>query len=247
MTDLDRLPAAILFDLDDTLVDTSLSATRVWDQTAAAFADEIGHRPEEFQPVLNASRKWYWGDAKRNQAGRLDVQQARVEVTHHGLLQLGIDDRGLATRFAEYYSAHRVATMAFFPGAEQTLRFFCDAGVPLALITNGDARGQRDKVEYFELARYFRAVLIEGELGFGKPDPRVYEQALAACGVPAAGAWCVGDNLLWEVAAAQALGLRGVWNDWAGVGLPADTDVHPDRTVRRVAELVPLPGSGGAQ
>ena len=57
----------------------------------------------------------------------------------------------------------------------------------------------------------------------------------------------MGDNLLWEVAAAQALGLRGVWNDWAGVGLPADTDVHPDRTVRRVAELVPLPGSGGAQ
>lgn len=242
MPDLDRLPTAILFDLDDTLLDTSLSATRVWDQAAAAFADEIGHPPEVFQPVLKASRAWYWGDAQRNQAGRLDVQTSRIAVTHHGLLQLGIDDHGLATRFADHYSAHRVATMAFFPGAEQTLKFFDDAGVPLALITNGDARGQRAKVEHFELARYFRGVFIEGEMGFGKPDPRVYERALAACGVGARGAWCVGDSLPWEVAAPQALGMRGVWNDWAGVGLPVDTDVRPDRTVRRVAELVPLSG-----
>ena len=235
-------PTAILFDLDDTLLDTSLSATRVWDRTAAAFADEIGHPVEVFQPVLKASRAWYWGDPERNRAGRLDVQRSRIEVTHHGLLELGIGDRGLATRFADYYRAHRVSTMTFFPGAEETLTHFVNAEVPLALITNGDARGQRDKVEHFNLARYFRGVFIEGELGFGKPDPRVYERALAACGVPAAGAWCVGDSLSWEVAAPQALGLRGVWNDWAGAGLPAGTKVRPDRTVRRVAELVPSPG-----
>ncbi len=240
MPDPVPLPTAILFDLDDTLLDTTLSATRVWDQTAAAFAHEIGHPPSVFQPVLKASRAWFWGDAKRNQAGRLDVQASRIAVTHHGLLQLGIDDRGLAARFADHYSAHRVSTMAFFAGAEQTLKFFVDAGVPLALITNGDARGQREKVEHFDLARYFQAVLIEGELGFGKPDPRVYAQALSACGVPAVGAWCVGDSLSWEVAAPQALGLRGVWNDWAGVGLPEDTDVRPDQTVRCVADLVPL-------
>lgn len=242
MPESDRLPAAILFDLDDTLLDTSLSATRVWDLTAAAFADQIGHPVEVFQPVLKASRKWYWGDPQRNRAGRLDVQKSRIAVTHHGLQQLGVDDHGLATRFADHYSALRVSTMAFFPGAEETLAHFVAAGVPLALITNGDAIGQRAKVEHFELARYFRGVFIEGEMGFGKPDPRVYERALSACGAGARDAWCVGDSLTWEVAAPQALGLRGVWNDWAGVGLPADTDVRPDRTVRRVAELMPPPG-----
>jgi len=238
MPDSERLPEAILFDLDDTLLDTTLSATRVWDQTAAAFADEIGHPVDVFQPVLKAARAWYWGDPERNRAGRLDVQKSRIAVTHHGLQQLGIDDHALATRFADYYSAHRVSTMAFFPGAEETLKFFIDAGVPLALITNGDAQGQRAKVEHFGLASCFRAVLIEGELGFGKPDPRVYEQALAACDASASASWCVGDSLPWEVSAPQALGMRGIWNDWAGVGLPADTDVRPDQTVRRVAELV---------
>ncbi len=244
MSDPIRLPAAILFDLDDTLLDTSLSATRVWDQTAAAFAQEIGHRAEVFKPVLAASRAWYWGDPRRNRAGRLDVQRARVAVTHHGLQQLGIDDHGLATRFADYYSAHRVSTMAFFDGAEETLAHFVGAGVPLALITNGDAGGQRAKVDHFGLERYFQVVLIEGEQGFGKPDPRVYERALAACDAPAQASWCVGDSLAWEVAAPQRLGMTGVWNDWARRGLPADAAVVPDRVVGRVAELMETAARG---
>ena len=236
-------PAAILFDLDDTLLDTTLSATRVWQNTAEAFADEIGRGPEDFNPVLDASRRWYWSDPERNRAGRLDVRHARIEVTHHGLRQLGIDDRGLAERFAEHYTAHRVRTMALFDGARETLLHYNAAGVPLALITNGDASGQREKVAHFDLARHFAAILIEGELGFGKPDPRVYRRALDACGVAAgreADAWCVGDSLTWEVTAPQRLGLRGVWHDWAGRG-PAEAaaaGVTPDRTVRRVAELV---------
>ena len=171
MPDFDERPSAILFDLDDTLLDTTLSATRVWDKTAAAFADEIGHPVEVFQPVLQASRAWYWGDPERNRAGRLDVQRSRIEVTHHGLLELGIDDRELATRFANHYRDHRVSTMCFFPGARETLEYFANAGVPLALITNGDARGQRAKVEHFDLAGYFRGVSHRGRTGLRQARP----------------------------------------------------------------------------
>ena len=48
----------------------------------------------------------------------------------------------------------------------------------------------------------------------------------------------VGDNLHWEIAAPQALGIKGVWVDWKGTGLPADTDVVPDRIFRSYTELV---------
>ncbi|MEM6554070.1 MAG: HAD family hydrolase [Planctomycetota bacterium] len=232
-------PRAILFDLDDTVLDTTLSATRVWRRTAAAFADEIGRPAAEIDAVLDRARVWYWSDPGRNAAGRLDVRRSRVEVTHHGLLDLGIDDAGLAERFAGFYGDHRVGTMRPFEGAIETLRHFHDAGVPMALLTNGDAAGQREKVEHFDLARWFRAVLIEGELGFGKPDDRVYERALSACGVlPERSVWCVGDSLPWEVRRPQELGLAGVWVDWEGIGLSADAGVRPDRVVRRIAELV---------
>ncbi|MEM7626858.1 MAG: HAD family hydrolase [Planctomycetota bacterium] len=233
-----ELPRAILFDLDDTILDTTLSATRVWRLTAKAFEDEIGQPAEVFDPILDAARVWYWSDPKRNLAGRLDVQKSRIEVTHHGLLELGIDDYALATRFADHYSDHRVSSMRPFPGAIPALEHFVKAGVPLALITNGDARGQRDKVDHFDLTQYFQAVLIEGEIGYGKPDPRVFRRALEACDAPAEDAWCVGDNLAWEVAAPQKLGMVGVWNDWEGKTLPEDSEIIPDRVVMSIAELV---------
>ncbi|MEM9913898.1 MAG: HAD family hydrolase [Planctomycetota bacterium] len=235
MTDL---PRAILFDLDDTILDTTLSATRVWRLTAKAFEEEIGQPAEVFDPILDAARVWYWADPHRNQQGRLDVQKSRIEVTHHGLLELGIDDYALATRFADHYSDHRVSSMRPFPGAIETLEYFVKVGVPMALITNGDAQGQRDKVSHFDLTQYFQAVLIEGELGYGKPDPRVFEQALRACDAPAEGSWCVGDNLAWEVAAPQSLGMKGIWNDWEGKTLPEDSEIMPDRVVQSISELL---------
>ena len=236
------LPAAILFDLDDTILDTTRSATRVWARTARAFESEIGMPAERFEPVLDRARAWFWADPQRNRVGRLDVQRSRVEVTHHGLKELGIDDHALAERFAAHYSRLRVSSMRPFEGAIETLEALADRGVAMALLTNGDAEAQRRKVRHFDLQRHFRAVLIEGELGFGKPDPRVFERALEACGVGPAEAWCVGDSLAWEVAAPQALGMRGIWNDWDRVGLPPGCDILPDRVVHSIRELVPSEG-----
>src|SRR5207245_470771 len=68
-------------------------------------------------------------------------------------------------------------------------------GLPLALVTNGDAVQQRDKIERHDLARYFDAILIEGEFGCGKPEERVYREALRRLGVGSEGAWMVGDPL----------------------------------------------------
>ena len=89
----------------------------------------------------------------------------------------------------------------------------------------------------FELADLFDVILVEGELGFGKPDERVYKRALTALGVKPADAWMVGDNLEWDVAAPQKLGMSGVWIDARGRGLPVQSAAKPDYIVRSLAEL----------
>jgi putative hydrolase of the HAD superfamily len=48
----------------------------------------------------------------------------------------------------------------------------------------------------------------------------------------------VGDNLEWDVLAPQRLGLRGVWVDGPGQGLPKSCSVAPHRIIRAFAELV---------
>ena len=56
----------------------------------------------------------------------------------------------------------------------------------------------------------------------------------------------VGDNLEWEVAAPQRLGIFGIWFDAACKGLPRDTHIKPDRIVASLSELLPTEAAGGA-
>jgi len=110
--------------------------------------------------------------------------------------------------------------------------------VRLALVTNGRGETQRAKIERFDLAGFFDHIQIEGEFGRGKPEPDVYHHALGKLGCPAREAWMVGDNLEWEVVTPQRLGLRGIWYDPDGDGLPAGSGARPDRIIARLADLL---------
>jgi putative hydrolase of the HAD superfamily len=48
----------------------------------------------------------------------------------------------------------------------------------------------------------------------------------------------VGDNLEWDVAAPQRLGLRAAWVDGPGRGLPEGSPVRPDRILRAFPEFL---------
>jgi putative hydrolase of the HAD superfamily len=108
----------------------------------------------------------------------------------------------------------------------------------LALITNGPAALQEGKIAAHGLAGFFGCILISGRLGYGKPEERIFCQALALLGVEPHGAWMVGNNLEWDVAAAQRLGIFGIWVDASGRGVPPSSTAHPDRIIRTVAELL---------
>jgi putative hydrolase of the HAD superfamily len=107
----------------------------------------------------------------------------------------------------------------------------------LGLITNGSSEDQRRKLDRFGLAPYFDCILIEGENGFGKPEPEVYELALGRLGIRPQEAWMVGDNLIWDIEAPQKLGIKGIWVDFAYQGLPEGYPIQPDRIIHSIAEL----------
>lgn len=232
------LPRAMLIDLDDTLLDTTSSSDRLWREVVDDFAGEIGHTPAAINRALDAAREWYWADPRRNRAGRLDLERSRFDVVDSALKRLGIDRRDLAKRFAQAYSDRRVGVMRAYPGVLDALAELRRRGVKLALLTNGMGPTQRDKVDRFELESLFDAVFIEGEIGLGKPEPELFRRALDALGVTAADTWVVGDNLEWEVAAPQRMGMAGIWVDWQGTGLPEDSSVKPDRIIRSITELL---------
>jgi len=241
-----KLPRAILFDLDDTLISAYRDAEPVWRAVLAAHSTRLsGLQPVEISRALMAYAAEFWSDPERHRYWRLRLYESRRQIVRAVFAQLS--ERGpelsdqLAVSIADGFSQAREEQMFLFDGAHETLDALAAAGVALALVTNGPAELQRGKVTRFDLARRFRHVQIEGEHGFGKPDPRAYRHAMQALRVGAAETWMVGDNLEWEVAAPQRLGIYAVWRDPDGRGLPSDSAVRPDRIIRSVRELLDPP------
>jgi putative hydrolase of the HAD superfamily len=236
------LPKAILFDLDETII--SFGSRRLILQ---AVVEEFGElfaplAPEDAASALEAGFRRFWGDEARAAIWRQNLVAGRVLAVEEVFSTLR--DRApaltaaFAGKFGERFHLYREEQGKFFPGALETIQFFHERRVKLALVTNGAAEPQREKVERFALAPFFDHVQIEGEAGFGKPEERAYRHALEALGVTANEAWMVGDNLEWEVAAPQRLGIYSIWHDHLGEGVPAGSPIRPDRIVRSIAELI---------
>lgn len=233
------LPKAILFDLDDTIISFDGVCEPAWKKVCGDFAPRMGMTDADM--LLNAireTRRWYWGDPERHRIGRLDLDNARREVVCLAFKALGCPNDHCAVELADGYIKLQEEMIHLFPGAVETLEELAGKGVKLALLTNGNRVKQRAKIDRFNLERFFEICLVEGELGFGKPDARVYTTALGKLKIDASQTWMVGDNLEWDVAAPQKLGIFGIWNDYTKRGMPQHSGVVPDRIISSICELL---------
>ena len=226
---------ALLLDLDDTLLDYSGGVEHCW---AGACADAAADVPQAaLVTALAATRRSFWSDPEHNRRERVNMLRAWTSIATQALEQCGGDAR-LGAAIAEAFAARRHSVMTLFPDTLSFLTAVRERGIPLALVTNGDAREQRAKIERHALAPFFGAIVIEGEFGAGKPDATVYRTALAELGIaPGPDVWMVGDHLEFDVAGPQRLGLRATWLDRPGSGVPAGVAVRPDRIARGLDEL----------
>ena len=231
---------ALLVDLDDTLVNYSGGVDECWEAACTTVAAPAGVNTPALVAAVADTRRWFWSDPARHRRERVDMPGAWRKIAAHGLERLGVAAAPLASRIAEDFAGRRWAAMGLFPGVADSLDRLREQGTALALVTNGDTRQQREKIRRHDLVRFFDAIVIEGEFGAGKPDESVYRHALALIGAEPAQAWMVGDHLEWDVAAPQRLGLRGVWVDRAGLGVPAGSAARPDRIIRAFPEVPDL-------
>lgn len=241
---LHRLPEAILLDMDDTILSAYGEPEKAWKVVAAEFDAALSGLPAAaLADAVSSFGRRFWSDRDMHKHWRLNLEEARRRIVAGALAELAeaghaVPDASLATAIADRYTSYRREQMHLFPGTVETLEHLRQAGVKLALITNGAAHTQRAKVERFELLRWFHHIQIEGEAGFGKPEERAYRHALESLDVAAASTWMIGDNLEWEVEVPQRLGMRGIWCDAYGQGLPPDSTIRPDKIIHRLPDLL---------
>ena len=234
----------MLIDLDETILCFG-KREDLLQEVAREFAAEAA--PVSFQELavlVETAFVEFWSDAERHRVSRLQPLEAIRRVILGQLFET-LRERApgltaaVATTFADRFHDYREGRVACFEGAIDTIDALRARGVKLALVTNGRTEVQRAKINRFDLTHRFDHIQIEEEHGVGKPDERCYRHAMQVLNVRPSDCWMVGDNLEWEVAAPQRLGIYSIWVDAYGRGLPDDSIIKPDRIIRSLSELMP--------
>jgi len=231
-------PRAIFFDLDDTILALNKSVNKCWQIVCKSFASQVDLGPEKLLAAIDKTRTWYWGDPDRHREGRLKLYAARREMVNLALQSLGINDTTAADSLADAYGVEMEKHMVPFPGARETLEHLKRGKVLLALLTNGASEIQRRKIDRFNLAPFFNIILVEEEMGFGKPDERVFLKALHHFGLSPDQAWMVGDDLERDIDGAQKAGIFSWWVDSKDGFSSRASEIKPDRTIKAIRELL---------
>ncbi|MHB8127838.1 MAG: HAD family hydrolase [Mobilitalea sp.] len=233
------IPKAILFDLDDTIVSFYSATIKAWELCCEEFItnEVVDFDSATLLQKIDETKTWYWSDAARHKAGRDNLKMARRQVVQGAFETLDYYDTTSMHKLADSYSYLQEELLCLFEGAYEALNTFKDLNIRMAIITNGDSQKQRGKLERFNLNHFFELVLVDTEVGFSKPDKRIFELALDKLSLQANEVWMVGDNLVWDIEGAGQLGIYSVWNDFKQEGLPVNSSIVPDKIIYSISEL----------
>jgi putative hydrolase of the HAD superfamily len=230
-------PRALIFDLDDTLLDWSgmgAAAARTADLIAAMRPGVDGARLAAANAAIWAA---YWPEIESDwMLGRRESPAIQREAWRRSLLACGVDDAELTDLAREVFAREERASHRLYDDAVGLLDGL-GRTYALALITNGARESQREKLQTVGIAHHFGAVVISAEVGFAKPDRRIFQHALDRLGVSAHEAWHIGDSLANDVAGALAIGVRAIWLNRHGTVRPAAAP-EPDVEICGLGELL---------
>jgi putative hydrolase of the HAD superfamily len=65
-------------------------------------------------------------------------------------------------------------------------------------------------LEIFNIAKYFDTLTISGEVGWRKPNPRIFKKALQRLNVKASEAILIGDSPHYDIEGAKNIGMRTI-------------------------------------
>jgi FMN phosphatase YigB (HAD superfamily) len=220
----------VIFDLGGTIaVDRPLE---VWKREHLAHLTRNVPQPEPWMlDLISDQFAWY----QTNDAVQPTRAALRRHLEHHGV-DLTDDLFGQVCR---WFSPPLCDVMDVEPDARRVLHELVSMGLPLAACCNVLWR-DRDQL-YKDLAAWglagsFEVIVSSLDVGVMKPHPAMFRAALDGLGVAPHETVMIGDRPDWDIAGAQAVGIRTIWK--RPKGFVATCHPAPDAEVDTLTELL---------
>jgi len=182
-------PAAVIFDLDGTLVDTVAARISAWRETLAGAGIPVADG--RLEPMIGMDGRALAREVAGDGGRTLDDAEAeRI-------------DRLAGERFDDHNRSPEP-----LPGARAALDRLDDAGLTWAIATSSRAEQVAASITALMLPRAPR-VVDGSRVAHAKPAPDLLLLAASEIGVEPARTWYVGDST-WDMRAARAAGMRPI-------------------------------------
>lgn len=170
MNDRFERPSAIVFDWDNTLVDTWPTIH----QALFVTFEAMGHRPWSLQET-----------------------KARVRHSLRDAFPRLFGERWTEARdiFYRTFEQSHIERLAPITGAGELLASLAAAGIDMAVLSNKTGRYLRDEARHLQWEVYFAAIVGAGDAERDKPARQSLELALSPLGCkPGENIWIIGDS-----------------------------------------------------
>lgn len=239
---------AILFDLDDTLLDWSGRSLEWGDYERRHLAHVVTHiqekgytigDPEAFYITVRTMVTSMWQEATDSL-----IAPSFSETIAQSLRAIGVPAELVdAEEVIHAFRWELVDGVTPFPDALEVLPELARHGLLLGIITNAATPMRLRDRELISsgLLDHFCEVRISAvDVGVLKPHPQIFTHALNWLGLTAEEVVFVGDNPVADVTGAQGVGMRAVLRDLRRPEQLADVEVAPDGTIYTLHDLLPL-------
>ena len=190
---------AVTFDVGGTLIKPWPSVGQIYAEVAARHGVLVASEDLDRQFALA------WA-AKKEFGYSVSDWSKLVQQTFAGL----VSTPPSASLFDALYSHFATAApWRIIDDVAPCLRELKRRGLKLGIISNWDDR-LRPLLRELQLDSYFDSIVISGEAGLQKPDPRIFQAAAAQLNTPPEAILHIGDSASEDVAGARAAGLQAL-------------------------------------
>jgi putative hydrolase of the HAD superfamily len=187
---------AIVFDLDDTLIDRNQTMANALHDQYIRFAKELFplSRDRFIESNLRYQRFGYVSafEAYKNVVAEDDI--------------LGISPEDLYSDLLTRYGDQPVLCEGVISVLEPLFPIY-----KLAIITNGIDVWQKKKLSQSGIQKYFQTVIISENVGIKKPDAKIFLVCLGELGVSPEEMVYIGDNPVLDIQAARNCGIHAIY------------------------------------
>lgn len=218
---------AVIFDLDDTLVNTRRAFTGAIDAAMRVLIPELTQ--QQSAAALAQWRQDRHGHYRAYTQGKCDYwhqREQRMREIAAGLGLVSIETQHVSA-WNDAFDHAFAAGWTAFDDARSTVDRLQESGYAVGVLTNAQAAMQERKMAATGLADLPLVVTMD-TFGIGKPDARVFLEACRVLDVDPAAAVYVGDELDTDARGAHAAGLRGMWLARPGHERGGDHDENHD-------------------